>query len=208
MMKTIARLLALTTILALPTWVEAIPLPIVVDFEGLGAGVVPDGYGGINWNGDWSGVDAGGNAAAVGTTSTPGLVCTGGIACYDTFFDFQNGNKAVYGALFWAPDVPADTYYVNFELYNLGAFVHSSSLLYLSSIPTFLWSGFTNEFENVYFGAVDRVAIRTNFVGANNGPLFLMDDLTYVNKVPEPGMLLLVGLGLLGTAARARRRRI
>lgn len=148
MMKTVTRLLALTTILALPTWVEALPLPIAVDFEGPGAGVVPDGYGSINWNADWSGVETGGSAAA--------------------------------------------TYYASFDPYGLGAFVHSSSLLYPPSIPTFLRSGSTNEFENVYFGA---------------RPLALMDDLTDVNKVPEPGMLLLVGLGLLGAAARARRRR-
>ncbi len=81
-----------------------------------------------------------------------------------------------------------------FRLFSGGNLVHTSSSSSLTSSPTFSATG--------YGAAVDEVEV----VGSD--VQWVMDDLTYGASVtPEPATMLLLGSGLAGIGAAARRRR-
>jgi hypothetical protein len=175
----------------------------VIGFDDLGStcnstniGNVPDGYGGINWSGNWtcySNVEA-----AYPPHSQPGRVFDSSTA--GNFFTFVTP-QTFQGA--WFSGLNTTT--VQFELYSGINLVGSSVVLGTTSTPTFLSSG--------YAGLIDKVVV------ASNAPdHFVMDDVTYTSgptgptgsigpiETPEPKTvaLLAAGLGLIALARRFR----
>jgi len=160
----------------------------VVTFDDLpGDGVVPDGYGGIIWNGQWNYyLDS---QPPYTPQSTPTRV-------YDFVtngtFDFSSPvvfNGAYFSGYDYAP--------VQFQLYLGGSLVATSGSLAPNATPTFLSSG--------YSGWVDEVQ-----VVSPSPDYFVMDDVTYnQGAVPEPvsWAMFIGGLGCVGGSMRYRRKR-
>ena len=156
----------------------------VVTFDDLsGTDLVPDGYGGINWGGNWTYYD---------TPQAPYAPNSGSQRIYESLpeamFTFVTPNQVFDGAWF-----SGYSYLVSFNLYNDSSLVWSSGTLPPSSVPAFLASG--------YSGAVDAVG-----VVAANPNFFVMDDVTYGSgsTVPEPASMLLLAGGLM-SLVRVRR---
>ena len=177
----------------------------VVGFDNLGStcnnvsGNVADGYGGINWGGNWT------CYTAVDSFYTPNSL-SGRV--YDAsnsanFFTFVTP-QTFQGA--WFSGMNTTT--VQFQLYSGLDLVGSSAVLGTTSTPAFLSSG--------YAGLVDRVV-----VSSNAPDFFVMDDVTYsagpVNPIKPPGptdptgtpepqtvALLAGGLGLIAVVRRFR----
>lgn len=152
--------------------------------------LVPDGYGGIDWGGDWRAYNA---------PQSPYNPSSGATRIYstlapDTRTDFSFSTPAIFQGAWFAGDTGVNP--VRFEMYLAGALVGSSSMLDLSEIPTFLSSD--------YAGPVDNVVV----VGPSGN--FAMDDVTYeanVASVPEPSSFAFATLTLTGYGARCLRRR-
>jgi hypothetical protein len=101
---------------------------------------------------------------------------------------FKFFSDVVFDGAYFAGDNNAQ-----FELFNDGALVATSSSLALSSIPVFLSSG--------YSGPIDEVRLNVT-----NGQ-FVMDDVTYnASNIPEPAALALMGIGLAGLSLSRRRK--
>lgn len=164
---------------------------VVVDFDDLVGDniLVPDGYGGINWDSNW--IYYGFDQFPYTPESIPNRVYQN----YDKWPDFNQ----TYAIPFYFPSfVRFDGAYfageapVTFELYNSGSLVATSGTLTSSSTPTFLASG--------YAGLVDEVRVVSN-------TFRVMDNVTYntdTETVPEPSTIL--GLGLLGFGAFCQRK--
>ena len=167
---------------------------VVVDFDDLVGDniLVPDGYGGINWDSNW--IYYGFDQFPYTPESTPNRV-------YPNFGKWPVGSASVPffyfpslvrfdGAYFAGLDFSTAT----FQLYNSGSLVATSGTLIPSSTPTFLASGYT--------GLVDEVRVSLASVG-----YIVMDNVTYntdIETVPEPSTIL--GLGLLGFGAFCQRK--
>jgi hypothetical protein len=166
---------------------------VIVNFDDLhGQAGVPDGYGGINWGGNWTYYDFDQPPYNPHSGLTRIYNSQPGNFDYitDDPFAFANGPVQFNGAWFAGNGVS-----VRFDLYDNGVLVHQSADLTTSATPTFLDSG--------YSGLVDRVVVHDyGFDG------YVMDDVTYTTTpVPEPSTLTLVGLGTLGLLGYGWRRK-
>jgi PEP-CTERM motif len=160
----------------------------VVTFDDLsGQALVPNGYGGINWNGNWT--YYGFSQPPFNPESAPNRV-----------YDLPGGGNSFN---FVTPHVFDGAYFagisaatVTFELFNGVTLVATSGTLAPSGTPTFLASG--------YSGLVTSVEV------ISPGPdEFVMDNVTYgtgTSATPEPSTFLLFGTGLLGSLGMLRRK--
>ena len=163
----------------------------VCDFESLGpgAGVVPTGYCGINWAGEWNYYD-GFQPPYTPASGTERVYTTGNAPSGEFFF---TSPVTFTGAWFSGYDAVVGPNQINFYLYLSGNLVSTSGILIPSDVPAFLASGYT--------GQVDEVLVFSNQALG----YFVMDDVTY-NSTPEPGTLGLLLTGALGAAGAVRRR--
>lgn len=159
----------------------------VITFDDLpGDGVVPDGYNGVTWNGEWN---------YYGELQDPYNAHSDPNRVYDFVSDghFEFGAPVVFNGAWFAGNAFAT---VQFQLYLGGSLVWTSGILAPSATPTFLDSG--------YSGMVDSVHVLSP-----SPDFFIMDDVTFnqTTTTPEPASLVLLGSGLLGLAGVMRRRR-
>ena len=185
-MKRLLLLLFGTLVLTGPTLASA----TICTFDVFsGSGIVPDGYCGANWNGEWSYYDL--SQPPYTPHSAPERVYPTGNACCG----FINLNDVVFeGAWFSGYSGLSGT--INYYMFYQGANVAANSLnsVYLSDVPFF--------FSSDYSGPIDLLYITSD---AN---FWIMDDLTYTAApVPEPGSLALMSSGVLAGVAALRRRR-
>ena len=157
----------------------------VINFEDLvGQNALPSNYAGLTWGSDWMHYDW----AQFPYTASSGVQRVYNNSSSNTDW-FKFAGDVVFNGAFFAGSGSSQ-----FELYNDGILVHSSSIISLSSMPLFLSSG--------YAGLIDEVRLNVE-----NGS-FVMDDVTFgrVTTVPEPASLVLVGLGLIGVFGALRRK--
>jgi len=183
--------------------------PIILSFDGLPAGAVPDGYGQIDWGGNWFVLtqpvypySAHSGSASAYTAPGYGEV--------DFFFTTPSYFVGAYFSI-------APSNYVYFNLYDDGLLVHTSVILHPCSDagpgalgcqgalpgtnpPRFLPSGYFNQ-------PITEVGVFSPAQG-----FYTMSDLVYnttsAPSVPEPSTLLLTGSLLtlaLGRVALRRR---
>jgi hypothetical protein len=164
--------------------VQAASVKTVVNFDdlpGLNSGrdvPVPDGYGGITWNNQWS---------YFGSDQSPYTPESGLQRVYtrssQAAFFFKQA-VVFEGAYFSGYSVSSP----NFNLFLNGKMVHTSQRLQISSIPQFLVSG--------YAGLVDEVQVIQSY----DFPAYVMDSVTYnstIASVPSPALLPgLIGFGM------------
>jgi PEP-CTERM motif-containing protein len=159
----------------------------VVTFDDLpGDGVVPDGYAGITWNGQWnyyldSQPPYTPESSPTRVYDLPGV--TGA---------FEFSGPVVFDGAYFAGFESAP---VTFEMLLGGVTVATSGTLAPSDVPAFLSSG--------YGGLVDTVIVHSP-----EPDFFVMDDVTFhAGGVPEPASwaLMIAGMGLAGATLRRRR---
>jgi hypothetical protein len=153
----------------------------VVTFDDLpgSTGVVPNGYGGINWNGNWT--YYGGGQYPYTPESAPNRVYTGFASASFNFLTPEVFNGAYFAGYGYAT--------ISYQLYDGSTLVYSSLTSYSpSATPGFFSSG--------YSGAVTEVIINSPYAD-----YYVMDNVTYspLSATPEPGSFLLFGTGLLAS---------
>ena len=161
----------------------------VVNFDDLvGQSPVVDGYGGINWGGQWT---------YYGYAQDPYTPHSGDYRVYDFATDggFSFAAPVVFNGAWFSGK---DTSSVQFQLLLGGSVVGASATLGTSVTPAFLASG--------YSGLVDQVKVLSG-----QPDFWVMDDVTYnagtIGGVPEPASwaLMILGFGAVGLTLRGRK---
>jgi hypothetical protein len=170
---------------------------VVVDFDDLvGSGLVSDGYGGINWNGEWQHYDLVQGDQYVPHSPDQRIYRTTGTS--SASFDFLS-DSVFAGAWFNGTDLAGGIF---FELFLDGNLVHTSDMFLLPSVVEI--TSVSSFFASGYGGLVDRVTVHSELTGA----YFIIDDVTFdAVSVPEPASLVLLAGGLAGAALLRRRVR-
>jgi len=183
------RKIVIVSLLVLLVAVTASAGTVVVNFDDLtGAGLVPDGYGGINWSGNWTYYDSA--QPPYNPSSPPSRVYDSNVAVFpqDTFSFVNPAGEVFLGA--WFAGYPEAT--ITFNLFNGANLVWTSNTLAPTDVPAFLTSG--------YSGLVTSVQVLSP-----EPDTFVMDDVTY-STVPEPTSLMLLGTGLMAGIGAIRRK--
>jgi hypothetical protein len=151
----------------------------VVTFDDLSDGTVPDGYGGINWNGNWFAYQ---ESQPPYTPESPPVRIYDGQIGGDSF-NFLT--PSVFNGAYFAGNSFAVT---DFQLYNGATLVWTSGSIAPTSTPAFLASG--------YSGLVTQVD-----VVSTSPDFFVMDNVTFnVSATPLPSTwtMLIAGFAALG----------
>jgi hypothetical protein len=159
----------------------------VITFDDLiGQALVPDGYGGITWGGDWIYYTE--PQGPFNPHSSPARIYTS-----DASASFTFDSSVIYDGA-WASGVLVPSVSVTFQLFLEGSLVATSAALVVTDIPAFLPSG--------YDGYIDQVIVQSNSPGQ-----YVLDDITFT--VPEPSTIvcLLGGIAALGLSRSRGRRR-
>jgi hypothetical protein len=186
-MRKMPKFVLLVVALLLATVTAKAGSKTVVTFDDLtGQGLVPNGYGGINWNGNWS---------YYGFSQPPYTPESSPNRIYDNV-DGGNSFNFVKPQVFDGAYLSGYSFAtVTFELFNGATLVATSGTLDPSATPTFLASGYSGMVTSV-----DVVSPSGDFV---------MDNVTYgtgTSATPEPSTFLLFGTGLLGSLGMLRRK--
>jgi hypothetical protein len=189
----VASSLILGAALIIPQTAQA----TVVNFDDLsGFGVVANGYGGINWDSNWSHYDSFQspyNASSFATRVYANYAKFVPEALSDVAFSFS-GPVVFQGAYFAGH---SDLGRFTISVFLAGILKATTAIFSPSATPTFVSSG--------YAGAVDKVVIH------GNAGFYVMDDVTFgaaraVSTVPVPGAIWLLLSGIAGLAGFRRAR--
>ena len=182
--------LAGVSALLLVTGLAAPAQAAVATFDDLPSadGLVPDGYAGINWDGNWF---------YYGSAQEPYQPASAPNRIYRNAGKFGNDLAAV--PFYFLTDSvfngAAIAGYqdagVRFELYLDGALVHTTSTFIPTSTATFYASGYSGRVDEVRFTSINYITF---------------DDITFA-AVPEPASwtMMIGGVGIAGGALRRRR---
>jgi hypothetical protein len=188
-----AGVVATFTVVGAATFSTGQAHAVVVTFDDLSGNgdLVPDNYGGIRWDSNWS--YYGDEQFPYTPSSNRNRIYNN----YDKWGDESNdipfyfNSPVVFDGAFFAG---YSTNPVVFKLYKAGLEVATSATLAPSSIPTFLASG--------YNGLVDEVRI-------GGGASRVVDNVTYNSSEPVPEPFTILGsltAGGIGVALRRKRQ--
>jgi hypothetical protein len=184
------RKLAIFLLFVLVVSMAAYGQQVVVNFDDLPGNnqLVPQGYGGIDWNNNWT--YYGSPQDPYNPHSPPNRVYT-----FDPNGAFSFQTPEVFDGAWFAGNSFATVTFVLFDAN--GNQVWTSATLAPNGTPTFLASGYDGLVKTV-----DVVSPSPDF--------YIMDDVTYHSgsggTVPEPSSFVLLGSGVLALGAAVRRK--